>query len=80
MLCFACCAPQALGKAPTFGIRDSRSIKDQRESLPIYKLRDQLIQAVDDNQASGNILLMPRTFAMLCWGVAANFELREKAE
>ena len=41
---------QALGKAPTFGIRDSRSIKDQRESLPIYKLREQLVQAVHDNQ------------------------------
>lgn len=43
-------APQALGKAPTFGIRDNRSIKDQRESLPIFKLREQLIQAVHDNQ------------------------------
>lgn len=41
---------QALGKAPTFGIRDTRSIKDQRESLPIYKLREQLVQAVQDNQ------------------------------
>lgn len=40
----------ALGKAPTFGLRDTRSIKDQRESLPIFKLRDQLIQAVHDNQ------------------------------
>jgi len=44
---------QALGKAPTFGIRDSRSIKDQRESLPIFKLREQLIQAVHDNQVGG---------------------------
>ena len=41
---------QALGKAPTFGIRDARSIKEQRESLPIYKLRDQLVAAVQDNQ------------------------------
>lgn len=40
----------ALGKAPTFGIRDNRSIKDQRESLPIFKLRDPLVQAVVDNQ------------------------------
>lgn len=40
----------ALGKAPTFGIRDNRSIREQRESLPIFKLRDQLIQAVQDNQ------------------------------
>ena len=40
----------ALGKAPTFGIRDTRSIKEQRESLPIFKLREQLIRAVNDNQ------------------------------
>ena len=41
----------ALGVAPSFGIRDSRSIKEQRESLPIYKLHEQLVKAVDDNQA-----------------------------
>lgn len=41
---------KALGKAPTYGQRDTRSIKEQRESLPIYKLRDQLVQAVHDNQ------------------------------
>jgi ATP-dependent RNA helicase DHX8/PRP22 len=35
---------KALGKAPTYGQRDTRSIKEQRESLPIYKLRDQLVQ------------------------------------
>lgn len=40
----------ALGKATTYGMSDSRSIKEQRESLPIYKLKDQLIQAVNDNQ------------------------------
>eukprot|EP00878_Enallax_costatus_P035553 GHUV01039707.1.p1 GENE.GHUV01039707.1~~GHUV01039707.1.p1 ORF type:complete len:188 (-),score=34.95 GHUV01039707.1:269-784(-) len=40
----------ALGKAPTFGIQDSRSILEQRQSLPIYKLKDQLVQAVLDNQ------------------------------
>ena len=40
----------ALGKAPTFGIKDNRSIKDQRESLPIFKLREQLLAAVNDNQ------------------------------
>ena len=44
---------QALGKAPTFGIRDNRSIKEQRESLPIFKLREQLVQAMDDNQVGG---------------------------
>eukprot|EP00890_Picochlorum_soloecismus_P002612 jgi/Picsp_1/3351/NSC_06189-R1_probable pre-mrna-splicing factor atp-dependent rna helicase-like len=40
----------ALGKAPTFGIQDSRSIKEQRESLPIYSLREALLAAVHDNQ------------------------------
>lgn len=42
---------KALGKAPTFGFNDARPIKDQRESLPIFKLRDQLIEAVNTNQA-----------------------------
>lgn len=41
---------KALGKAPTLGIKDARPIKDQRESLPIFLFRDQLIQAVHDNQ------------------------------
>ena len=40
----------ALGKAPTYGISDVRTMKEQRESLPIHKLRDQLVQAVHDNQ------------------------------
>jgi hypothetical protein len=40
----------ALGKAPTFGIKDSRSILEQRQSLPIYALKDPLVQAVKDNQ------------------------------
>ncbi len=50
LACVPATSSQALGKAPTFGIRDNRSIKDQRESLPIFKLREQLIQAVHDNQ------------------------------
>ncbi len=41
---------KAMGKAPTLGVKDVRPIKDQRESLPIYLLRDQLIQAVHANQ------------------------------
>lgn len=40
----------SLGKAPTFGIQDTRSIKEQRESLPIFTLRDALLSAVYDNQ------------------------------
>ncbi|KAL3151919.1 hypothetical protein ABBQ32_001049 [Trebouxia sp. C0010 RCD-2024] len=41
---------QAEGKAPTYGIKDSRSIKEQRESLPIYRFKDQIIEAVANNQ------------------------------
>lgn len=43
----------ALGKAPTFGIKDSRSILEQRQSLPIYALKEPLVQAVKDNQVGG---------------------------
>ena len=39
-----------MGKVVTYGIKDSRSIKDQRENLPIFKLKDQLVAAVNDNQ------------------------------
>jgi ATP-dependent RNA helicase DHX8/PRP22 len=41
---------KAMGKAVTYGIKDSRSMKEQRESLPIFKLKEQLINAVHDNQ------------------------------
>lgn len=41
---------KAMGKAVTYGIKDSRTMKEQRESLPIFKLKDQLINAVHDNQ------------------------------
>ncbi|KAI0496788.1 hypothetical protein KFK09_023112 [Dendrobium nobile] len=40
----------AYGKALTFGQRSKLSIQDQRQSLPIYKLKKELIQAVHDNQ------------------------------
>lgn len=40
----------AYGKAPSFGQRSSLPISDQRKNLPVYKLRDQLYQAVQDNQ------------------------------
>ena len=41
---------EAFGKAPTFGQRSNLTITQQRESLPIFKLRDELIQAVKENQ------------------------------
>ncbi|XP_031270199.1 probable pre-mRNA-splicing factor ATP-dependent RNA helicase DEAH5 [Pistacia vera] len=40
----------AYGKALTFGHRSKLSIQEQRKSLPIYKLKKELIQAVHDNQ------------------------------
>ncbi|KAL3644364.1 hypothetical protein CASFOL_012296 [Castilleja foliolosa] len=40
----------AYGKAPTFGKRSKLSIQEQRHSLPIYKLKKELIQACHDNQ------------------------------
>ncbi|GMH39385.1 hypothetical protein BSKO_07283 [Bryopsis sp. KO-2023] len=40
---------KAFGKAPLFGIQDARSIKDQRESLPIFKLKEQLVKALIEN-------------------------------
>ncbi|KAF9454217.1 P-loop containing nucleoside triphosphate hydrolase protein [Macrolepiota fuliginosa MF-IS2] len=41
---------QSFNKATTFGEITSLSIQDQRKSLPIYKLRDQLLQAIGDHQ------------------------------
>ncbi|KAK2989661.1 hypothetical protein RJ640_021581 [Escallonia rubra] len=40
----------AFGKAPALGQRSKLSIQDQRQSLPISKLKKELIQAVVDNQ------------------------------
>ncbi|KAI4331175.1 hypothetical protein MLD38_029385 [Melastoma candidum] len=40
----------AFGKALTFGQRSKLSIQEQRQSLPIYKLKKELVQAVHDNQ------------------------------
>lgn len=40
----------AYGKALTFGQRSKLSLQEQRQSLPIYKLKKELIQAVHDNQ------------------------------
>ncbi|EIM92633.1 P-loop containing nucleoside triphosphate hydrolase protein [Stereum hirsutum FP-91666 SS1] len=40
---------KTFNKATTFGEITSLSIQDQRKSLPIYKLRDALLQAVNDH-------------------------------
>ncbi|CAG8527360.1 4070_t:CDS:10 [Paraglomus occultum] len=41
---------ETFNKATSFGKITNMSIKEQRESLPIFKLRSQLIQAISDNQ------------------------------
>ncbi|CAL5038647.1 unnamed protein product [Urochloa decumbens] len=40
----------AYGKAGTYGQRSRLSIQEQRESLPIFRLKKELINAVHDNQ------------------------------
>jgi len=39
---------KAANKVTTYGRITSLSIQEQRRSLPIYKLRDQLVQAIRD--------------------------------
>jgi ATP-dependent RNA helicase DHX8/PRP22 len=39
-----------LGPAVTYGKVTSKTIKEQREDLPIFKLRQQLVDAIRDNQ------------------------------
>ncbi|KAF8738666.1 hypothetical protein AX14_010761 [Amanita brunnescens Koide BX004] len=41
---------QAFNKATTYGEITALSIQDQRKALPIYKLRDPLLQAIGDHQ------------------------------
>ncbi|XP_001948871.2 ATP-dependent RNA helicase DHX8 [Acyrthosiphon pisum] len=38
------------GKKSSFGIKTNLTLLEQRQSLPIYKLKDELIKAVTDNQ------------------------------
>ncbi|CAH0746915.1 unnamed protein product [Bemisia tabaci] len=38
------------GKKSSFGMKTNLSLLEQRQSLPIYKLKDELIKAVNDNQ------------------------------
>ncbi|GKA25971.1 probable pre-mRNA-splicing factor ATP-dependent RNA helicase DEAH5 [Tanacetum coccineum] len=40
----------SIGKALTFGQRSKLPLQEQRQSLPIYKLKKELVQAVNDNQ------------------------------
>lgn len=40
----------SFGKAPMFGQWSKLSIQEQRQILPLYRLKKELIQAVNDNQ------------------------------
>merc|ERR1719161_480909 len=39
-----------IGKAVSMGQKSNRPIKEQREGLPIFRLRNELLQAIHDNQ------------------------------
>lgn len=39
-----------IGKSVSYGQKSTKSIKEQRESLPIFQLRSHLIQAIHDHQ------------------------------
>ncbi|KAF5204866.1 Atp-dependent rna helicase dhx8 [Thalictrum thalictroides] len=41
---------ESYGKTVTFGQRSKLSLQEQRQTLPIYKLKSELVQAVHDNQ------------------------------
>lgn len=41
---------ETLGKSATFGKRTNLSIQEQRESLPVFKLRSDLVRAILENQ------------------------------
>eukprot|EP00933_Yihiella_yeosuensis_P000422 TRINITY_DN10064_c3_g1_i1.p1 TRINITY_DN10064_c3_g1~~TRINITY_DN10064_c3_g1_i1.p1 ORF type:complete len:1136 (+),score=282.77 TRINITY_DN10064_c3_g1_i1:138-3545(+) len=39
-----------IGKSVSYGQRSNKPMKEQRETLPIFKLRNELLQAIHDNQ------------------------------
>eukprot|EP00928_Gymnodinium_smaydae_P046680 TRINITY_DN31105_c0_g1_i1.p1 TRINITY_DN31105_c0_g1~~TRINITY_DN31105_c0_g1_i1.p1 ORF type:complete len:1151 (+),score=293.85 TRINITY_DN31105_c0_g1_i1:106-3558(+) len=39
-----------IGKSVSYGQKSNKPIKEQREGLPIFKLRNELLQAIHDNQ------------------------------
>ena len=40
----------AFGKAPTYGQRSKLSMQEQRQSLPVFKLKRELVKAISENQ------------------------------
>lgn len=62
-----------INKATTYGEITSLSIQDQRKSLPIYKLREPLLQAIGDvisfpQQAENMLILIVASSAHRRWG------------
>ena len=50
------------GNKVSYGKKTSKSIIEQRESLPIFQHKDTLIQAITDDQVSNSVLpVSPRT-------------------
>ena len=49
------------GKA-SYGKRTNLTIKEQRESLPIYALKDQLLQAIEANQVCRSKIFLQLLF------------------
>ena len=43
------------GARGSFGRKTNMSILEQRQSLPIYKLKDELIKAINDNQVRASV-------------------------
>lgn len=39
-----------IGKSVSFGQKSAKPLKEQRESLPVFKLRNEMLQAIHDNQ------------------------------
>jgi ATP-dependent RNA helicase DHX8/PRP22 len=56
---------QSFNKATTYGRITSLSIQDQRKSLPIYKLRDPLLQAIAEVCISLHLILLISWFTFL---------------
>ncbi|XWS17963.1 hypothetical protein CRYUN_Cryun32bG0001300 [Craigia yunnanensis] len=79
----------AFGKALTFGQRSKLSIQEQRQSLPIYPLKKELIQAVHDNQVlvvigetgsdctGPNTVIKYMTDGMLLWEILIDENLSQ---
>ena len=52
------------GAKGSFGRKTNMSILEQRQSLPIYKLKDELIKAINDNQVGGRLSFISSNFLL----------------